>query len=445
MPDFRFDGTTMNGRPVVGTITADNLSAAKKKINQLAEKKKVKITQVLKRRTFMYKVKKEGEKPVSGEQKAFTKEEVRQALVRLGFEVLTIQPKVLDFKLKPPMTDVVTFVRVSSDLIREKLPYAEVLQLLIQDIQNPTLRDALKEINNDLRQGRDSEEAFVRQEGVLGKFTARMLGLASKSGNMADMYESTAKFLERNAEFKKNLKSALIMPLFTLLILFGAVGFYVAYIFPETAKLFVKLGTELPPMTTATLKLSDFLINNIVTILLISFGSIGGVIYFFSTPKGKFLLDKYMIKIPVMGTLIHKTTIEIFCRVFYALYSGSGENVDALRLAAEACGNSYMEHRIKTISIPEMLSKGRGLVEALEASGVFTKTALSRFHSGAETGTVRKSAEQIANYYEKETVYKLKNAVDFVQVIIAMIIMMVMTALTLVSSETAMISPKSAM
>lgn len=435
----------MNGRPVVGTITADNLSAAKKKINQLAEKKKVKITQVLKRRTFMYKVKKEGEKPVSGEQKAFTKEEVRQALVRLGFEVLTIQPKVLDFKLKPPMTDVVTFVRVSSDLIREKLPYAEVLQLLIQDIQNPTLRDALKEINNDLRQGRDSEEAFVRQEGVLGKFTARMLGLASKSGNMADMYESTAKFLERNAEFKKNLKSALIMPLFTLLILFGAVGFYVAYIFPETAKLFVKLGTELPPMTTATLKLSDFLINNIVTILLISFGSIGGVIYFFSTPKGKFLLDKYMIKIPVMGTLIHKTTIEIFCRVFYALYSGSGENVDALRLAAEACGNSYMEHRIKTISIPEMLSKGRGLVEALEASGVFTKTALSRFHSGAETGTVRKSAEQIANYYEKETVYKLKNAVDFVQVIIAMIIMMVMTALTLVSSETAMISPKSAM
>jgi type IV pilus assembly protein PilC len=260
---------------------------------------------------------------------------------------------------------------------------------------------------------------------------------------MADMYESTAKFLERNAEFKKNMKSALIMPLFTLLILFGAVGFYVAYIFPETAKLFVKLGTELPPMTTATLQLSDFLINNIVMILLITFGSIGGIAYWASTARGKFFLDRFLIKLPIMGTLIHKTTIEIFCRVFYALYSGSGENVDALRLAAEACGNTYMEHRIKNVAIPEMLNKGRGLVEALEASNVFTKTALSRFHSGAETGTVRKSALQIANYYEKETVYKLKNAVDMVQVVIAMIIMIVMTALTMVSSETAMISPKS--
>ncbi len=441
MPDFRFDGTTLNGRPVVGTITAESFREAKKKINLLAEKKKVRIKRILKRRTFMYKVQKEGEKPISGEQKAFTKEEVRQALVRLGYKVLSIQPKVLDFRLKPPQTEIVTFVRVSSDLIKEKLPYAEVLQLLIQDIQNPALCDALKEINNDLRQGRDSEEAFIRQERILGRFTARMLGLASKSGNMADMYESTAKFLERNAEFKKNLKSALIMPLFTLLVLLGAVIFYVAYIFPETAKLFLKLGTELPPMTTATLKLSDFLINNMYMILLATVGSIGGIIYWIKTPKGKFIMDRFLIRMPVLGPLIHKTTIEIFCRVFYALYSGSGENVDALRLAAEACGNSYMEHRIKTVAIPEMLSKGKGLVEALEASNVFTKTALSRFHSGAETGTVRKSALQIANYYEKETVYKLKNAVDFIQVIIAMIIMLVMTALTLVSSETAMIKP----
>ncbi|MDZ7262127.1 MAG: type II secretion system F family protein, partial [candidate division KSB1 bacterium] len=131
-----------------------------------------------------------------------------------------------------------------------------------------------------------------------------------------------------------------------------------------------------------------------------------------------------------------------FCRVFYALYSGSGENIDAIKLAAEACGNKYMEQQIKSIAIPMMLSQGKGLIEALEATGVFTKTALARFHSGAETGTVKTSALQIANYYEKETVYKLKNAVDFIQLAIAMIIMVVMTALTLVSSETATVKPK---
>jgi type IV pilus assembly protein PilC len=148
------------------------------------------------------------------------------------------------------------------------------------------------------------------------------------------------------------------------------------------------------------------------------------------------------MRLPVMGTLIHKTVIEIFCRVFYALYSGSGENIDAIKLSAEACGNKYFEHRVKTVSIPMMLSQGKGLVEAFEASEVFTKTALTRFHTGAETGTVKKTALQIANYYEKETVFKLKNTVEFVQLMVAMIIMLVLTGLTVVSSETATIKPK---
>ncbi len=443
MADFRFVGTAVNGRAVQGTISADSYALAKKKIRKLANQHRIKIGKIQKRKPFIYKVQKAKEKPTRGEQKAFTKEEVRQALEKLGYKVLNVQPKLFNFKFKPPASEIVTFVRLSADLLREKLPFNEVLQLLMNDIQNPTLREAVREINNDLKQGKDSEEAFAKQEKALGKFSAKMLGLASKSGNMTDIYESTAKFLERNAEFRKNMRSALIMPLFTLLVLAGAVIFYVAYIFPETANLFLKLGTELPPMTKATLDLSDFLINNMLWIVLGSISVATGFIYFIRTPRGSFLKDKYILKIPMVGSLIHKTTIEIFCRVFYALYSGSGENVDAIKLAAEACGNKYFDEQIKSIAIPMMLSQGEGLVEAFEATGVFTKTALARFHSGAETGTVKTTSQQIANYYERETVYKLKNAVDFVQLAIAMIIMVVMTALTVVSSETAMVTPKS--
>lgn len=443
MPDFRFIGITNSGRAVQGVISSDNLAEAKKKIKNMASQHKVKINKIQKRKTFLYKAQKSGEKPISGEQKAFTKQEVHQALNKLGYQVLKIQPKIGLLSLRPPTADLVTFVRLSADLLREKLPFNEVLQLLSNDLNNPTLRDSVRQINNDLRAGKDSEEAFLKQERVLGKFTARMLGLASKSGTMAEMYESTAKFLERNAEFKKNIRQALIMPMFTLLILFGACIFYIAYIFPETAKLFLKLGSELPPMTMATLQMSDFLIANMPYILLISALVGGGLIYFLRTPKGQFFKDRYILKMPMIGQIVHKTTIEIFCRVFYSLYSGSGENVDAIRLAAEACGNKYFEERIKSVSIPLMLREGRGLVDSFKESGIFTPTALSRFNSGAETGTVKMTAMQIANYYEKETVYKLKNAVDFVQIAVAMIIMVVMTALTLVSSETALVSPKS--
>ncbi|MCL4510915.1 MAG: type II secretion system F family protein [Bacteroidetes bacterium] len=440
MPEFRFQGVKPGGRAVQGVVSAETRAQAKKIVLDLAQKNQFKLTELKARSTYVYKVRRDGEKPVTGEQKAFTKEEVQQALQHLDFKVLSVQRKFLDFKPKPPATEIVTFVRVSADLLREKLPFNEILQLLTNDIENKTLRDSVRDINNDLKQGKDSEQAFLKHEKVFGKFTAHMLGLASKSGNMAEIYDSTAKFLERQTEFKKNLKSALIMPAVTMFILMLAVIYYVAYIFPATAELFAKLG-QVPPMTAATLKLSHFLTANFWWMGL-AFIAVGIFFArFASTEKGRFYIDKYMTKVPAIGSLLHKTNIEIFCRVFYAMYSGSGENIDVIKLAAESCGNKYMEHQIKSVAIPMMVTQGKGLTESLAATNVFTETAISRFHSGAETGTVKNTALQLANYYEKETGYKLKNAIDLIQVMVSMIIMVVMIALTIVSSESAMISP----
>ncbi len=441
MPEFRFQGLRPGGRTVQGVVSADTRAQAKKIVTDISQKNQFKLTGLRSRATFVYKVRRNGERPVKGEQKAFTREEVQQALQRLDYKVISVQKKLVDFKPKPPATEVVTFVRVSADLLREKLPFNEILQLLTNDIENKTLRDSVREINNDLKQGKDSEQAFLKHEKIFGKFTAHMLGLASKSGNMAEIYESTAKFLERQAEFKKSLKSALIMPMVTLFVLFIAVIYYVGYIFPATAELFAKLG-QVPPMTEATLKLSHVVTANFWWMSLVFVAGSIFLARFVSTKKGRLVMDKYLIKIPAIGSLLHKTSIEIFCRVFYAMYSGSGENIDVIRLASEACGNKYMEHQIKNVAIPMMVTQGKGLTESLAASNVFTETAISRFHSGAETGTVRNSALQLANYYEKETGYKLKNAIDFIQVIISMIIMIVMIALTIVSSETAMINPR---
>ena len=443
MPEYRIEGVTMTGKPVAGVISADTKKLAKQKADLMAREKKFKVTGILERVTFLYRVQKGKDKPIDGEQKAFTKDEVRVALEKMGFKVEYVRKKLFGNKQKPaPAVDVITFVRVSTDLMRQKLPFNEIMTLLIEDIPNPTLRDAVKEINTELKQGKDSEKVFLKQQVVLGKFAANMLGLASKSGNMAEIYESTAKFLERNAEFKRNVKSALITPLITLFVLFLAVLFYVAYIFPATAEMFEKFHIALPPMTSATLAFSRWLIRNVWVLLAVF--TIPSIILgrFLATDRGKFFKDQYMIKVPVIGSLLHKTAIEIFCRVFYALYSGSGENIDVIRMAAEACGNKYMEHQIKTIAVPLMLERGKGLTEAFEATGVFTKTAISRFNSGAETGTVRTTALQLADYYEKETSYRLKNAIEVIQLAVSMVIMLVLTALTLVSSETATVRPK---
>ena len=445
MIELRFNALKVNGQTLSGTLTAPTPKEGKSKIRQLAEKHQLKIKSIEKKSTFLYKIRKGNEKPINGEQKAFSKEEVQRALSKLGYEVVSVNKKLIDVNMKPPKQDVLSFVKITAELLEQKLPFSEILSLLINDIENKTLKETLKQINNDLKKGADSQATFMRYESIFGKFTAYMLGLAAKSGNMAEIYKATAKFLERRMEFKKSMRSALITPLVTLFVLFLAVIFYVGYIFPETAKLFLKFDIPLPPMTAATLGFSDFLMNNMILIVIALIAPLIALWQTSKNKKGKMWLDKTLMKIPVMGGLIHKTAIEVFCRVFYTLYTGSAESIEPIKIAAEASGNSYFEHQIKNVAIPMMIKRGVGISEALEASGVFTDTAISRFHSGEETGTIKNTAKQLANYYESETVFRLKNVIEMVQVFIAMVIMIVMIALTLISAETATINPKSPM
>ena len=445
MIEIRFTAQKSNGQVLSGSLTEPSFSEARKKIHKLADKNQLKIQSIEKKFSFIYKIKRGTEKPIVGEQRAFNKEEVVNALRKLGYEVVSVNKKLLDFNLKPPMQDIVSYVKISAELLDQKLPYSEILTLLINDIQNKTLRETLKQINNELKKGADSETTFLRYQSVFGKFTAFMLGLASKSGNMAEIYKATAKFLERQQEFKKSLKSALITPMITLFVLFIAVLFYVGYIFPATAQLFVKFKIDLPPMTAATLKFSNFLMGHALLVTIFVVGPPLALWQFSRTKKGKLFFDRIILKIPVLGSLVHKTLIEVFCRVFYTLYSGSAESIEPIRIAAEATGNMYFEQQIKNVAIPLMIKKGAGITEAFEASGIFTETAISRFHSGEETGTIKNTALQLANYYESETVYRLKSIIEMIQVAIAMIIMVVMIALTLISAETATISPKSPM
>jgi len=441
MVEFKFTAEKLNGQLISGTLSAKSVSEGRQRIHRLAEKNQLKVKSVEKKSLYLYRARRGKEKPVHGEQKAFSKKEVGEALSRLGFEVLSVNKKLFELNIKPPTQEIVTFVKISAELLEQKLPYSEILNLLINDTQNKTLKETLREINNELKKGADSEVTFLKYQTVFGKFTAYMLGLAAKSGNMTEIYKATAKFLERQQEFKKSIRSALLTPAITMFILLGAVLFYVGYIFPETAKLFQKFNIPLPPMTAFTLKISDFLTNNPI---LVSLLVIGPPLLFWrlaKTKKGGYFIDKYLLKIPMVGTLIHKTLIEVFCRVFYTLYSGSAESIEPIRIAAEAAGNQYFEERIKNIAIPLMVKKGTGITDAFTASGIFTETFLSRLHSGEETGTIKSTALQIANYYESETVYKLKNFVELVQVFIAMIIMIVMILLTLVSAETATIHP----
>lgn len=439
--EFKFSGTSRVGQPVQGTVFAANRNAATRKVNALAERHGFRTREILQRQMYRYKVKHPNGTIVEGEQKAFSQDELAGALRKMGLTVIKIQRPLFEYQSKPPQQDMIMFVRLSANLLKEKLPFDEVLNLLVNDVSSKSLKQVIRDLNADLKGGMEAQQAFMKHQHMLGKFTAYMLGIASRSGNMSEIYDATARFLERQNEFKKSVKSAMVTPAITLAVLIAALVWYVWSIFPKTAGLFAEFDIELPPLTQKTLAFSAWMDQNYLWILGLFVLVIGGLVAFFRTQKGQFWLHRNLIRIPVIGGLLHKLNIEIFCRVFAVLYSGSGDNITVIKIAAEACGNSYMEHRIKTITVPMMVAQGADLVRAMEASGVFTSMALARFRSGSETGNVRNAARQMADYYENETTLKLRSTVEMIQTVVALIITIGIMGLTIISSELALIQP----
>ncbi|MCF7822721.1 MAG: type II secretion system F family protein [Candidatus Marinimicrobia bacterium] len=436
MEQFKYTVTTLGGKQVQGVLEAANKKEAKAAAIEFAAKRKLTFQRIDQKVTFLYKAQKPGQEVTNGEQQAFSKEELQTALERLGFRVISVNKKLFDFKGKVPSTEVSSWIRLCADLLKENLPYDEILNLLGEDTPNKRLKETIKQIQQDLKEGKEGKEVFGKHEEVFGKFPAYMLGVASTSGNMRSVYESTAKFMARDDEFKRNLRKTLVSPFVTLGVIFLVVAYYVMVIFPETASMFEKFGKPLPPMTAKTMAFSNFLSNNWMIIAAMILIPVTALIFYIRTPKGKLWKDKVIIKIPVIGELMHKTSIEIFARVFHSLYSGSGENIEVIRIASEACRNSYIAHQMNEVGIPLMLGEGKGIVEAMEATGVFPKTALSRFRSGAESGALSNNALQLANYYETETGYRMDRVVGAINGMVTMVIMTVMIGLTVVSSET---------
>ncbi|MCH7619768.1 MAG: type II secretion system F family protein, partial [Candidatus Marinimicrobia bacterium] len=198
MEQFKYTAKDIRGRVVTGIIEAENKKEAKKQSESIAVKRRLKIQSLRQKVNFIYRVRRGTQEIQNGEQKAYSKEELQAALEKLGFKVLKVQKKFLDFKGGVPSAEIASWIRLCADLLHENLAYDEILDLLGEDTTNKRMREVIKEISKDLKEGKEGTEVFGKHEDVFGKFPAFMLAVASTSGNMAEVYDSTAKFMQRD-------------------------------------------------------------------------------------------------------------------------------------------------------------------------------------------------------------------------------------------------------
>lgn len=439
--EYRFIGIGPQGKQVQGTFTVGSLREARQHLAKLVTKYQIQVQLLERKKEFQYTVYLPGRKPIQKHQAAYSKDELAAVLTKMGYTNFKISPIFFDFRFRPGMLDIMMFIKLSATMLKDKMSFGKILEMLADEQTNRTLRETLIQIENQLKSGVEGKDVFTQYSHVFGRFPSYMLGLATRSGNMAEIFEATAKFMERDLEIKRNIKKALISPLFAVLATLGAVGYYVQEIFPATAELFLNYNMPLPAMTTATLDLSHWLKQfGWIILILVALG-IGAFWQWKNSVKGKIWFDQAITKLPIVGHLIHKSAIEIYFRVFSTIYNGTGDNIDIIRISAEACRNAWIEKQIKTITIPLMLKEGEAFVPAMEASGVFTKTVITRLKTGQETGNILQAAQQIAIFYEAETTYKMNSLIEYIQTLVALFISVVISLLTVISAEIATISP----
>ena len=439
--EYRFKGISEEGRLIHGTFIASSKKAARENIRSVAAKQNIKVIDIETRKDFLYIITLPNNKKIKGKQAAYTKEEIANGLKEMGFHKFVIRPVPFNIKRKPSAQDIQMFIKLSSNMLNDKMKFGEVLTMLAEEQANALFKETLIQIEKQLKMGKEGEEVFNRYADIFGKFPAFMLGLATKSGNMAEIFTATNKFISRDNEIKKQVKKALVAPMFAVFATIGAVLYYVVSIFPSTANMFLKFGIDLPPMTAKTLEFSDWMGANYIYIMLAFFIPLIAIWRWWATEKGRIWRDKFIISLPIIGHLIHKMSIEIFFRVFATIYAGSSDNIETVKTSCEACRNKFIEKSIKDITLPKMLVKGEAFVPAMEASQVFNKTVITRLKTGAESGNILKSAQQISKYYEAETKEKMDVLIEFIQTFIGLFIAIAITFLTVVSAEIATVQP----
>lgn len=401
-------------------IVATSTQNAKKRAASFAPRGST-ITSVQKKLNFQYRVR-QGDRTIEGSQSAYSRDEVIFALKRLGFEVKSVHRSRILLG-KSPASEIVGFIMQSAKLIEQKIPFHEVLQLMANHTKERNLRGALREIITDLRNGVDSREAFIRQAPVFGYHTSLLLGIATKSNDMKSVLESVALLVERQADFKKGLISSLMLPGVTALTLVGAIGYYAFYLMPQMMDLLGPRMDSIPPLTAATLEVSAWLKENLLYLSILIFTMCTAFYIYITSKPGRLRFHKYMIRIPYIGRILRDTSVEIFCRVFGIMYTSSGENIDAIHIAGDASGNNHLANQMRTIAVPLMLKFGVELGKAFEETGFFPELVLSRFKAGAETGNVKLTALQLADYYKMENGYAMKNLANIIELAITSMIL----------------------
>jgi len=353
--------------------------------------------------------------------------DARTQLERDGFKVFSVSASgggissVLPFgggqKRKVKQADFLLFNQQLSALLRAGIPVLQSIELLKTRSASSSLRVVLADVEDKIKSGIPLSEAFEAQ-GIFPRiYTASILS-GEKSGALDEVLLRYVDYLKRSVGLSRKLRGALAYPAFLLIASGFMVAFLSLYIVPRMSDLFKNLSANrgLPTITVIVLAISTGIANNIWWLLPLVVILGFGLFIWFRTDRGRLMLHRLVLKLPIAGMLIKQMATAQLARSLSTLLSGGITVPDSWDIAAQALNN--LELRRRSQSVSPMIREGRGFTDSLKQAGWIPELGVDMIGIGEGSGSLREMLDEVASFYDAEAEVKLEQLTTLMEPLI---------------------------
>lgn len=310
--------------------------------------------------------------------------------------------------------DMVVFTRQLAILLEAQLSLNHALQTLQEQTKNPTLKEAIFEIAQDVDSGLSFSQALERQNKIFSEFFVSMVRSAEITGNLEKVAGFLADYTEREAVLVTKARSAMIYPSIVVGLFVTVAVIMITVVFPQIAPIFEQSGVELPLLTKLFIN-SGIFFSRFWFLILIVLGVLIGMLFdYLRTPEGRAFADDFKIRFPLVHKIYLPVTISRFANAAAMLSQGGVPVAQAMEIAGETVDNILYRDILHEISSD--VRQGIPLSEAIaKYPDYFPALVPQMLAVGEATGQMNEILMRIANFYSRETDSVVNNLVDLIQ------------------------------
>ncbi len=296
---------------------------------------------------------------------------------------------------------ILLFTSQLSSMIGAGLHLLKSLNSLSEDSSDKRFQAIINEVRKDVEGGEAFSAALAKYPKVFGTIYVNLVKAAEATGDLDVILNQLAEYLEKTLNLRRKVKGAMTYPVCILAFAGVAILILIAKIVPSFQQTFAKLGADLPAPTQFLIMVSDIIRNYFFSVIFVA-GAIGGTLYYilFKTVKGRFFWDSVIIKMPVFGPLIWKSTLTRFLSTLSILLDSGVTVLEAFSLAGQASGNLMLEKA--AMDCIEDIKDGKTINGAMGDCGIFPNMVLRMISSGEEAGTLPEMLRKVAVYFEQQ-------------------------------------------